>query len=324
MKKPLVCITRTIPEVGMKMLQSKNYQLRVNKKGRALTRAELVKFVKGADVIVSLLTDDMDGQVMDAAGPQLKLIANYAVGYDNIHLDAAKKRGICVTNTAGASNESVAEFAVAAMFAAAKHLPQAHDFVEFGKYKGWNPSLFIGEELFGRTVGIVGLGRIGFEVARITKNGLRMEVLYHDAIRNEKAEKELGLKFVPLATLLKKADFISLHVPLLPTTRHMIGVKEFKMMKKNAVLINTARGPVVDEKALVQALKKKQIGAAALDVFEYEPKLVPGLAKLQNVVLSPHIASATEETRNRMAQLAAQNVIAVLSSKAPVCPVPMP
>lgn len=324
MKKPLVCITRKIPEAGMKLLAAKKYTLKVNKKNRPLTRAELLKFVKGADVVLSLLSDDMDGRVMDAAGPQLKLIANYAVGYDNIHLDAAKKRGICVTNTAGASNESVAEFAVAVMFAAAKHLPQAHDFVEFGKYKGWNPTLFIGEELLGRTVGIVGLGRIGAEVARITKNGLRMEVLYHDAVRNEKAEKELGLKFVPLATLLKKSDFISLHVPLLPTTRHMIGAKELKMMKKNAVLINTARGPVVDEKALVQALKKKQIGAAALDVFEFEPKLSAGLAKLPNVVLSPHIASATEETRNRMAILAAQNVIAVLSSKAPVCPVPMP
>jgi glyoxylate reductase len=324
MKKPLVCVTRKIPKVGMKILEAKKYQLRVNKKDRPLTRAELATFVKGADVILSLLSDDIDGSVMDSAGPQLKLIANYAVGYDNIHLDAAKKRGICVTNTAGASNESVAEFAVACMFAAAKHLPQAHDFVEFGKYRGWNPALFIGEELLKKTVGIVGLGRIGCEVARISKHGLRMEVLYHDAVRNLAAEKELGLKFVSLETLLKKSDFVSLHVPLLPTTRHMIGKKELSLMKKNAILINTARGPVVDEKALVAALKKKTIAAAALDVYEFEPRLSVGLAKLPNVVLSPHIASATVETRNRMAVLAAENVVAVLSSKAPVCPVPMP
>ena len=316
-----VFITRAIPEAGIKLLKEKGFEVEVSDFDGVLPREQLLQKVKGADAILSLLTDKMDAELMDAAGPQLKIIANYAVGYDNINLVDAAARKIIITNTPDVLTESVAEHAIALIFGLAHRIVESDQYMRDGKYTGWAPMLFLGNDLIGKTLGLVGLGRIGTAVARRLHDGFEMKILYYDAKRNEELEKKYNLQFVDLPSLLKEADFVSVHVPLLPTTKHLIGAEQLAMMKKTAYLINTSRGPIVDENALVAALKTGVIRGAALDVYEQEPKMAEGLAQLPNTVLTPHTASATEETRSAMSELAAKNIIAVLAGEAAPTPI---
>lgn len=312
-----IFITRKIPDVGIQLLKDKKYDIVVSRFDRTLTSREIIKYAKGVDALLCLLTDKINSEVMDGIGKQLKIIANYAVGVDNIDLEAAKSRGIMVSNTPGILTEAVVEHTVALLFTAVKRIAEADRFTRAGKFNGWEPMLFLGSGVSGKILGIIGLGRIGGEVAKRMRDGFNVRIIYYDQVRNEEIEKSLNIEYFDLETLLKMADFVSIHVPLLPSTRHLIGEQELKLMKPSAYLINTSRGPVVDEKALVEALKNKTIRGAALDVFEFEPKLSSGLAKLNNVVLTPHIASATEETRGKMSEMAAQNIIDVLSGGKP-------
>ncbi len=318
---PKVFVTRVIPEAGIKLLKEKGFEVEVSDVDGVLPREQLLAKVKGADAILSLLTDKMDAELMDAAGPQLKVIANYAVGYDNINLADAAARKIIITNTPEVLTESVAELAIALIFAISRRVVEADQFMRDGKYHGWGPMMFLGNDLVGKTLGLVGLGRIGAAVARRLHDGFEMKIMYYDAKRNEELEKKYNLQFVDLDTLLKESDFVSIHVPMKPETKHLINAERLKMMKKAAYLINTARGPIVDEKALVEALKTGEIKGAGLDVYEAEPKMADGLAQMSNTVLLPHIASATEETRSAMSELAAKNIIAVLSGEPPLTPV---
>ncbi len=313
--RPKVFITRHIAEEAIRHLKQK-YEVKVYPEDRAIPRKELLRGVKWADALLCLLTDKIDKKVIDA-NPKLKIIANYTVGYDNVDLKYATQKGIPVTNTAGSSDDAVAEHALTLMLALAQNLIVVDTFTRQKKYHGWKPYLFLGEQLKDKVLGIIGLGRIGSSLAGRAHAGLGMKVIYHDVVRNAQFEKANGAKFVPVNTLLKTADFVSLHVPLLPSTRHLISTKQLRMMKKTAYLINTSRGPVVDEKALVRALQKKVIAGAGLDVYEFEPNLAPGLEKLKNVILTPHTASATIEARKNMANIAADCIIDVLEGKRP-------
>lgn len=315
-----VYITRRIPEPGIEMIR-KEHEVEVNPYDRVLTREELLQAVKGKDGILCLLTDKIDAEVFDAAGPQLKVVSNYAVGYDNIDVNEATKRGIVVTNTPGVLTETTADLAWALILSTARRIVEADKFTRAGKYEGWAPMLFLGQDVYGKVLGIVGMGRIGQAVARRAK-GFNMKVLYNDIRRiPEEVEKELNATFVSLDELLEQSDFVSLHTFLSPETYHLINEERLKKMKKTAYLINTSRGPVVDETALVRALKEGWIAGAGLDVYEFEPKLVPGLAECENAVLLPHIASASVETRTKMATMAAENLLAVLAGKMPPNPV---
>lgn len=318
--KPLVVITRPLPEPAPTLLR-KHFQVKQNKVDRVLPPNELKKFVRGAQAILSIIPDQIDASIMDAAGPTLQIVANYAVGYDNIDLAAAQERHVVVTNTPGVLTEAVAEHTFALMLAAARRIVEGDTFTRKGHYRQWEPLGFIGPQLWGKKLGIIGLGRIGSWVAQIARNGYQMEILYYDISRNEEFEMRFGATYHELPTLLRQADFVTIHVPLLPSTRHLIGAPELKLMKKTAILVNTSRGPVIDEQALVRALRTKQIFAAALDVYEHEPRLTQGLNQLSNVILTPHTASATAEARAAMSRIAAENIIAVLSGKPPINPV---
>lgn len=318
---PKVFITRQIPEKGINLLKEKGFEVEVSDFDGVLPREQLLEKIKGADAVLALLTDKINAEFFDAAGPQLKIVANYAVGYDNIDVPEVKKRGIIATNTPEVLTESVVEHAIALMLAIARRIVESDKFMRAGKYVGWAPKLLMGHDLAGKTLGLAGLGRIGGMVAQRMKQGFEMKVLYYDVNRNEELEKKLGLEYADLETILKEADFISVHVPLLPITKHLISEAQLKMMKPSAYLINTSRGPVIDEKALVEALKNRVIAGAALDVFEEEPKMAPGLAELDNVIVTPHTASATEETRDAMSELAAKNIIEVLEGREPLTPI---
>lgn len=318
---PKVFITRQIPEEGPALLRQGGYEVIVAGQDGVISRNALLDGVRGVDALLPLLTDKIDGEVMDASSKQLKIIANYAVGFDNIDLKAAAERGIVVTNTPEVLSETVAEHTFALMLAIAHRVSEADRFTRAGKYRGWEPMLLLGRDLAKKTLGIAGLGRIGSLVAKHAVRGFDMNVIYFDVKPNADFEKEYGAKFVSMDELTKQADFISIHVPLLPTTKHLFNADRFKMMKNTAYLVNTSRGPVVDEAALVEALRNGTIAGAALDVFEAEPQLAPGLKELDNVILTPHIASGTIETRSKMAELAAENIIAVLSGKEPLTPV---
>ncbi len=319
-----IFVCRTIPDDGLKMLaKKKGVVLDIYERDHAIPRKELLKRVKGADVILSILTDKIDAEVMDAAGPQLKMIANYAVGFDNIDLPEAKKRGIIVSNTpCDEVSEAVAEHAVAMIFALAHRLVETDAFARAGKYHGWGPKMFLGTDVMGRTLGLIGGGRIGTALARRMHDGFGVKIIYSDLKRNPDLDA-FGAKYISKSDLLKKADIVSLHVPLLPSTRHMISTKELALMKKTAFLINTARGPIVDEAALVEALKSSEIGGAALDVFECEPLIACNprqtkeLRALKNVILTPHTASATWGARQAMSRVAATNILAFLNKKIP-------
>lgn len=315
-----IFITRQIPDSGIKMLKDKGYQVDISQKDGVLTKDELIFALKGKnyDAALCLLTDKIDDEIFEAAGPQCKIFANYAVGFDNIDLEAAKKRGMMITNTPGVLTETVAEHTFSLLLAISHRIAEGDKFTKDGKYIGWGPMLFLGTDVSKKTLGIVGLGRIGSRVAFHGVKGFEMKILYHDPKPNLDFEKEYEARFVDLETLLKESDFVSIHVPLLSATRHLIGEKELKMMKKTAYLINTSRGPIIDEAALVKALQNKIIAGAALDVFENEPRLASGLAELDNVILTPHIASATVETRSKMAKLAAENIVAVMEGREPL------
>ncbi len=312
-----IYVTREIPEGGLKLLREKFGEFEMNTEDRVLERDELLAKVKGRDGVLSLLTDKIDAAVFDAAGPQCKIFSNYAVGFNNIDVGEASLRGILITNTPGVLTEATADLAITLLFAAARRIVEADAFTRAGKFKGWGPLLMVGQDVTGKTLGIVGAGRIGANVALKMGKGFGMKILYADKFANPELEKEVGAEKVELETLLKQSDFISLHVNLTPETTHMISAPQFAIMKLNCVLVNTSRGPVVDEKALVQALKEKKIFAAGLDVFEDEPALAPGLIELPNVVIPPHIASATFWTRTRMAEMAAKNLIDALEGRMP-------
>ena len=313
--KPRVFVTRRIPETGIQLLR-RHCQVKIYPKDQVIPTKELIKEVKQCDALLCLLTDTINKEVIDA-NPRLKIISNYAIGFNNIDVVYATKKGIPVTNTPGrAIVDAVAEHTVALMFAITKRICEADQFTRKGKYRGWEPQLLLGMELVGKTIGIVGLGRIGAGVAKRSR-AMGMNVVYSDITRNLAFESEFKAQYLFLPALLKGSDVVSLHVPLLPTTHHLIGKKELSLMKRTAYLINTSRGPVIDEKALVQALKKKQIAGAGIDVYEFEPTLTPGLTTLSNVVLTPHIASATIEARSEMSLDAAENILAVLQGKKP-------
>jgi len=314
---PSIYVTRKIPDAGVKMLQEKGYEVDVSEKDGVLTRDELIEALKQKeyDAVLCLLTDKIDGEVFDAA-PKAKIFANYAVGFDNVNLLDAKERGVVVSNTPGVLTNTVAEHTFTLMLAIAHRVAEADRFTRAGKYIGWAPELLLGNDVSGKVLGVLGAGRIGSRVAHHALNGFDMKVLYYDIKRNEDFEKETGAEFrESLEDVLREADFVTTHVPLLDSTRHLINKEKLSLMKSTAYLVNTSRGPVIDEKALVEALKNKTIKGAAIDVFEEEPKLAPGLAELPNIIITPHIASGTEETRSAMAELAAENIIAVLEGK---------
>jgi len=319
-----IFVTREIPDHGLKLLKAKKgVKLSIYKEDKAISRAELKKGVKGIDVLLPLLTDKIDAEIMDAAGPSLKMIANYAVGFDNIDLKAAAARGLVVTNAACPEiSESVAEHALALIFALAHRIVETDAWTRKGNYKGWGPKMFLGTDIKGKTLGLIGGGAIGSALARRMKDGFEVKIIYTDIKRNEALEA-FGAKFVKQDQLLREADFVSLHVPLLPTTHHLISTKELRLMKKTAFLINTARGPIVDELALIKALLKGTIAGAGLDVYEAEPLIDANpkdtyeLRKLPNVVLTPHTASATIEARQAMSTTAAKNILAFLDEKTP-------
>lgn len=321
--KHKVYITRQIPGIASKMLKKAGFEVQsFNKSSRKITRGKLLRKVKGCSGILSLLTERMDAQIMDAAGPQLKVIANFAVGYDNINIEDAQERRIKVGNTPCEEvNEAVAEMSMTMIMALSRNIIPADQYIRKGKYKTWDPLLMIGKALNGKTLGIVGLGRIGSGLAHRAADGFGLKIIYNDIRKNRDFEKRFKAKFAPFKKLIKESDFVSLHVPLLPSTRHLIGAKELKAMKSTAYLINTARGPVVDEIALNKALLRKEIAGAAIDVFECEPRIdcdprdQYSLKYLDNIIMTPHIASATEEAREKMAELAAGNIIAAIKGK---------
>lgn len=318
-----VYITREIPESGVSMLRDAGHEVIVSSKNDVLTHDELVSEIAkhNPDALLSLLNDTVDRAVFDA-GKNLKICANYAVGFNNISLDIARARNVVITNTPDVLTDAVAEHTIALILAVARRIVESDMYTRQGKYTGWGPMLFLGTELKGKKLGLLGAGRIGSRVAEIARNGFGMEVCYYDVKENPLLEKSTGAKFCPSPdTVLSESDVVSVHVPLLPSTQHMINADHLKMMKKTAYLINTARGPIIDEKALVEALKNGVIRGAALDVFEREPALEDGLSELPNVVITPHTASASETARRAMAEVAAKNIIAVLSGKAPLNPV---
>ncbi len=309
-----IFVTRRIPEKGLNILR-KHHEVEINPENRVLTKEEIINGVRGKDGLLCLLTDQIDEDVIKVE-PKLKMIASYAVGYDNIDVKAATKRKIPVSNTPGVLTDATSEMEWALLFSTARRTVEGDKFTRSGKFQGWDPMLLHGMSIANTTLGIIGAGRIGTAFALKSK-GFNMAVLYVDERKNEILEKELNAKKVTIDELLKQSDFISLHVPLISTTHHLIGEKELKMMKKTAVLINTSRGPVVDEKALVKALKNKWIFGAGLDVYENEPIITKELIDLDNVILQPHSASATTESRTKMAVIAAENMIEGLKGKIP-------
>jgi glyoxylate reductase len=311
-----IFVTQLIPQAGLEALHRTYPDYRINSEERVLTRSELLEKVNGADALFTLLTDKIDAEILDAAGPQLRIVANMAVGYDNIDLKAATLRGIMVTNTPGVLTDATADHAWALLFAIARRVPESERFLRAGKFKYWGPLLFLGGDVTGRTLGIIGAGRIGYAMA-MKSRGFNMNVLYTSRSSNTKLESEVGARRVNLEDLLRRSDFVSLHAPLRPETTHMIDAGALRLMKPTAYLINTGRGPLVDEAALAEALKKREIAGAALDVYEREPEVHPELLKLDNVVLTPHIASATTDSRSKMAVMAAENLIEGLAGRRP-------
>lgn len=315
----LIYVTRHIPDIGINLLRAAGHTVDVSTKDGVLTPAELKAAVsaKPYDAVIPLLTDIINKEIFDAV-PTAKIFANYAVGYNNISLPDAAAVGVTITNTPGVLTDTVAEFALSLIIAVAKRIPEADRYTRAGKYEGWAPELFLGSDLKGKTLGILGAGRIGYEVAMRAHHGFGMKVIYNDIKRGEELEKNTKAVFKETTEdVLREADVVSIHVPLMPSTEHLLNADRLKLMKPTAYLINTSRGPVIDEAALVEALKNGTIRGAGLDVFEFEPALAKGLAELDNVVITPHIASASEETRNKMSEIAATNVIDFLAGEVP-------
>jgi lactate dehydrogenase-like 2-hydroxyacid dehydrogenase len=313
--KPRVFVSRMIPQEGLDLVLAA-CDAEVNADDKPLSQAELIGKVKGKDGLLCLLTDEISDAILSAS-PQLKVVSNIAVGYDNIDVPAATRRKVIITNTPGVLDDTTADFTWCLLLASARRLGEAERYTRAGKYTGWGIMLLCGEDVFGKTLGICGLGRIGRGVAKRAK-GFEMRILYTDAVRAPAAvERDLGAQFVDKETLFREADFVTLHVPLLPETHHYASVNELKLMKKTAHLINASRGPVVDETALLRALREHWIAGAGLDVYEHEPHMTPGLTELDNVILAPHIASASVETRMKMAVMAATNMVEALQGRRP-------
>ena len=317
MKK--VYVTRELPQSALDRLDGK-VEWSVNPDDRVLDREELLEAVADVDGLLSLLTDTIDGELMDAA-PNLKVVANYAVGYNNIDVDAATERGILVTNTPGVLTETTADLTWALLMAVTRRIVEGDNFMRAGKFKGWAPMMLLGCDIYGKTLGVVGIGQIGQAVARRAL-GFDMKVLYTDMFDLPPvAEQLLNAEKVELDELLERSDFVSLHVPLMDETHHLIGKRELELIGAGGYLINASRGPVIDEVALVEALKSNTIAGAALDVFEDEPEMKPGLAECENAVIIPHLGSATIETRTEMADLAVSNILNYLAGEQPPTPV---
>jgi len=313
--KPVVLVTKRIYPEAIAFLKD-HLELDYADSDDGLPAAELLVRIRGKQAVVSQLTDKFPAAVIDQLDG-VRIVANVAVGFDNIDVAAATKRGILVTNTPDVLTDTTADFAFALLMAAARRVVEGHQFLHAGKWSKWRIDLLVGQDVHHRTLGLFGMGRIGQAMARRGR-GFSMRILYHDAVRAPEAvERELGAEFVSAETLLRASDFVSLHVPLLPHTRHMISGPQLHLMKPTAILVNTSRGPVVDEGALAEALEQRIIAGAGLDVFENEPHVHPGLLKLENVVLEPHIASASVDTRKKMSMLAAENVVAALEGRRP-------
>ncbi|MBD3392555.1 MAG: D-glycerate dehydrogenase [Chitinivibrionales bacterium] len=317
MPRPRVYVTRRIPRPGIDLL-AKTCDVEVNPDDRPLSREELLDNIAGRDGVLCLLTDRMDARAFDAC-PGLKGLANYAVGYDNIDVAEATKRGVPISNTPDVLTDATAEMAWALLFAAARRVVESDRVMRAGAWKGWGPLQFVGGDVGGAVLGIAGAGRIGTAMA-LKSRGFGMKVLYFDRVRSERLEKELGARQVEFDDLLAESDYISIHCPLNEQTRHLFGREQFAKMKTSAYLINTARGPIINEAELVEALRSGAIAGAGLDVYEFEPETAGGLAALDNVVLAAHTGSATRSSRTNMALKAASNLIAMLNGdQAPDC-----
>lgn len=311
-----VLLTRRMPPPAAQLLADAGYAVDVVDSDDPLPRAEFLTRLRGAAGVIAMLSDRLDAEALDAAGPTLRVVANYAVGFDNVDLDACRARGMHVSNTPGVLTDATADLAWTLILAAARRVVPGDQLVRSGEWKGWTPLQLLGLQLSGSTLGILGAGRIGNAVARRSV-GFGMRVLYADPQVNAKLEEQTGARRAELDELLHESDVLSLHIPMLPEHHHLIGPQQLAVMKPTAILINTARGPIVDEAALVDALRAGRLAAAGFDVYENEPRLAPGLAELPNVVLLPHLGSATTATRQQMSRMAAENAIAVLSGGKP-------
>jgi glyoxylate reductase len=310
-----VYVTRRIPDPGIEFLKARCGTMDVNPLDRALSRPELAGAAAGRDGLLSMVTDRIDGDLLESCG-SIRIVSNFGVGFNNIDVEAATRLGVMVTNTPGVLTDATADLAWALIFAVSRRIVEADRYLRAGRFTEWQPMLLLGADLAGRTLGVVGAGRIGTAVA-LRSVGFRMRVLYCDRSDNSELESIAGGRRVPIENLLAESDIVSLHVPLDSGTRHLIGDAGLNLMKPSAVLINTSRGPVVDEKALVRALRAGRIAGAGLDVYENEPVVEPELLGMDNVVLLPHIGSATTETRGRMSLLAAQNLAEGLAGGLP-------
>lgn len=313
MPQPRILVTRNIPRPALKRL-GEVFELELHASDTAIPRDRLLDAVQDKDALLCLLTDAIDAELLDAA-PRLKCVSNLAVGYNNIDLDHATRKGIVVCNTPGVLTQSTADLAWALILACARRVVESDRYVREGRFMGWGPMLMLGVDVFGKTLGIIGIGRIGSAVARRAE-GFGMRVLWFDPLVDPQIVAG-EYERTDLRHLCANSDFITIHAPLTPATEHLISGEEFALMRPQTILINTARGPLVDEAALIQALRNRQIAAAGLDVYEREPEIPAGLLELDNAVLLPHIGSASVETRTKMALMAAENAIAVISGKTP-------
>ena len=315
-----IAVTRPVPEEALALLRPRADIVVAPGEPPLPTKEEVRAFIRDADIVYTLPGSPVDAEGIRGA-PRLRMIATLGTGYDNIDLAAARERRIPVTFAPGILDETTADAAFGLLIAAARRFGEAERFLRSGLYRGWTPFMFLGRDIHHATLGIVGMGRIGRQVAR-RAHGFEMRIQYYDERRNEQAEQELGVTYVPLDELLGTSDFVSIHVPLMPSTRHLIDAAALRRMKRTAVLINTSRGPVVDEHALAEALRDGVIAYAGLDVFEREPAVEPLLLEVDNALLLPHVASASEATRTRMAVRAAENILAFLDGKPLLDPVP--
>ncbi|MDH7564134.1 MAG: glyoxylate reductase [Candidatus Bathyarchaeota archaeon] len=316
MAKPKVYITRELPERGLSIIK-KHFEAEVWPEYAPPPKKVIVEKVRNVEGLVSLLSDKIDSEVFNAA-PKLKIVSQLAVGFDNIDIAEATKRGIYVTNTPEVLTDTTADFAWALLMAVARRVVEADKYVRTGLWRvSWHPSMLQGRDVYGATIGIVGAGRIGYAMAK-RATGFNMKILFYDVIPRPEMEKDLGAKKVDLDTLFRESDFVSIHVPLMKETHHLVNRERLGLMKTTAYLINNSRGPVVDENALYEALKERRIGGAGLDVFEQEPTPLDNpLLKLDNVVVAPHISSASYETRSRMSEMVAENLVAFFEGKRP-------
>jgi len=316
MPKPKIYVTRKLPERGLQIIR-KHFDMEVWPEYAPPPKKTIIEKTKNVDALATLLSDKIDAEVFNAA-PRLKIVSQLAVGYDNIDIPEATKRGIYVTNTPEVLTDTTADFAWALLMALARRVIEADKYVRTGQWKvGWHPDMMTGRDIYNATIGVVGAGRIGYAVAK-RATGFSMKILFYDVVPRPEIEKDFGAKKVDLDTLLKESDFVSIHVPLMKETQHLINEQKLKLMKKTAYLINNSRGPVVDEKALYKALKEGWIAGAGLDVFEQEPTPVDNpLLKLDNVAVAPHISSASIETRSKMGEMVAENLVAFFEGKKP-------